>query len=38
MKQDDIDRACSTHGKDKKSMQNFGQKIWKVKTIWKTQT
>jgi hypothetical protein len=37
MKEDEMDRECSTHGRDEKYVQNFGRKTWKEETTRKTE-
>jgi len=29
-------RACSTHGRDEKCIQNFSRKDWREETTWET--
>jgi len=36
IKEDKIDRACSTHWTEDKCMQNFGWKTWREETTRKT--
>jgi hypothetical protein len=31
-----IGGSCSMHGRDEKSVQNFGRKTWREEATWKT--
>jgi hypothetical protein len=37
MWEDEMGGACSTHGRYEKRIQNFGGKILKEETTWKTK-
>jgi hypothetical protein len=36
IKEDEMQRAYSTHLRDEKCIQSFGRKIWREETTWKT--
>jgi len=36
MKKGEMAAACSSHGGIERSIHNFGLKIWKKQTSWKT--
>jgi len=36
-KEDEIGGVCSVYGRDERCIHNFGQKIWRDETTWKTR-